>query len=97
MRGYLARRALTLVPTFLMVSLAVFSMVHFLPGNVVEFLAVEFAYADSAQLLRENLGLNKPFHVRCLSRLGGIFRGDHGTSLWTPTSLWSKSSPTAGP
>ena len=83
MRGYLARRVLTLIPTFLMVSLAVFSMVHFLPGDVVEVLAVEFAYADSAQLLRENLGLNEPFHVRYLSWLGGIFRGDLGTSLWT--------------
>ncbi len=83
MRGYLARRVLTLVPTFLMVSLAVFSMVHFLPGDVVEVLAVEFAYAESAERLRESMGLNEPFHVRYLSWLGGIVRGDLGTSLWT--------------
>lgn len=83
MHRYIARRLLMMIPTFLLVSVVVFSLVRFLPGDIVDILAEEYRYAESAQRLREVLGLDKPIHLQYFGWLGGVFTGDLGTSLWT--------------
>jgi peptide/nickel transport system permease protein len=83
MYRYVVRRLLTMVPTFLIVSLVVFGMVRFLPGDVVSALAENFQYAESADRMRETLGLNRAIHSQYFEWLGGVFTGDLGRSLWT--------------
>jgi peptide/nickel transport system permease protein len=83
MHRYIARRLLMMIPTFLLVSIVVFSLVRFLPGDIVDILAEEYRYAESAQRLREVLGLDEPIHIQYCGWLGGVFTGDMGTSLWT--------------
>ncbi len=88
MQRYLLRRVLLMFPVFIMVSISVFSMVRFLPGDIVTIMAEEFQYADTVQRMREELGLNKPFFVQYGEWVGGIVTGDLGNSMWTKRPVW---------
>ncbi len=81
MQQYLLRRVLLLVPTLLGVSIVVFCLVRFLPGDAVTMLLQEYAYAKDADEMRARLGLDRPIYVQYLEWLGGVLRGDLGTSL----------------
>ncbi|MDZ4230598.1 MAG: ABC transporter permease, partial [Dehalococcoidales bacterium] len=90
MRDYLIRRLLLLVPTLLMVTMIVFFLVRFIPGDVIDLMVREMAEEAraggmefTAQVLREQLGLDLPIHVQYGRWLGNAIRGDLGTSLWT--------------
>ncbi|MDP3879436.1 MAG: ABC transporter permease, partial [Dehalococcoidales bacterium] len=90
MRDYLIRRILLLVPTLLMVTMIVFFLVRFIPGDVIDLMVREMAEEAraggmefTAQVLREQLGLDLPIHVQYGRWLGNAIRGDLGTSLWT--------------
>lgn len=82
MRGYIVRRLLLTVPTLLGVTLMVSAMVHLLPGDAVTMMMQDYgSYAKSADDLRAQLGLTRPFYVQYLSWLGDIAHGDLGRSL----------------
>jgi peptide/nickel transport system permease protein len=81
MHLYLARRLLLLVPTLLGVSIVVFALVRLLPGDAVTMLLQEYAYAKDAEEMRARLGLDRPVYVQYGDWLGGVLRGDLGTSL----------------
>jgi peptide/nickel transport system permease protein len=46
-----------------------------------------YAYADSVEALRRELGLDKPMHIQYLERMSALLRGDLGHSLWTKESI----------
>jgi len=79
MSAYLVRRLLLAMPTLFGVSLLVAAMVRFLPGDAVDAMADQY-YGDLEEL-REELGLNKPFHEAYLTWMGKAVQGDFGTSL----------------
>ena len=81
MHLYLARRLVLLVPTLLGVSIVVFALVRLLPGDAVTMLLQEYAYAKDAEEMRARLGLDRPVYVQYGDWLGGVLRGDLGTSL----------------
>jgi peptide/nickel transport system permease protein len=79
---YIIRRVLLTIPALLGVSLIVSGMVRLLPGDAVTLMMQDYgSYAKNADDLRAQLGLNRPFAVQYLSWLGGVTRGDLGTSL----------------
>ncbi len=100
MRAYLVRRLLLVIPTLLLMSLGVFLNVRFIPGNVIDLMVAESMQsgtgsADPAvmeEVLRHQLGLDKPIHIQYLRWLGlwqqddgrfhGVLQGDLGHSLW---------------
>lgn len=88
MQRYLLRRLLLMFPVFLLVSLAAFSMIRFLPGDIVTIMAEEFQYADTMEKMRDELGLNDPFVVQYGKWIGHIVRGDLGDSMWTKRPVW---------
>ena len=81
MHVYLARRLLLVIPTLLGVSMVVFPLVRLLPGDAVTMLLQDYAYAKDADELRAQLGLDRPIYVQYVEWLGGVVRGDLGTSL----------------
>jgi peptide/nickel transport system permease protein len=81
MQVYLARRLLLVIPTLLGVSIVVFLLVRMLPGDAVTMLLQDYAYAKDADEMRTRLGLDRPIYVQYLDWLGGVVRGDLGTSL----------------
>jgi len=95
MRDYIVRRLVLMVPTLLTVTIVVFLMIRFIPGNIIEIMAAERAgqltetESETAieQLydsIRAELGLDVPVWTQYWRWIGGIVtRGDFGSSLWT--------------
>ncbi|GBD11404.1 Dipeptide transport system permease protein DppB [bacterium HR23] len=83
MRQYVLRRGLFVIPTLVMVTIVVFLMLRFLPGDVVHQMLEGYAYAPTVEALRRELGLDKPLLVQYATWIRDIFRGDLGHSLWT--------------
>jgi peptide/nickel transport system permease protein len=82
---YTINRILYLIPVLFILSVAVFSMVHFLPGDVIDVLAGEESINDPEvrAALEKEYGLDKPVYVQYLVWLGRVLRGNFGKSLVT--------------
>jgi len=87
MQVYLARRLLLVIPTLIGVSIIVFLLVRMLPGDAVTMLLQDYSYASDADAMRARLGLDRPIYVQYTEWLGGVVRGDLGTSLRNRTPV----------
>ena len=87
MHLYLARRLLLVIPTLIGVSIVVFLLVRLLPGDAVTMLLQDYAYAKDADEMRARLGLDRPIYVQYVEWIGGVARGDLGTSLRNKTPV----------
>ena len=82
MRTYIVRRLILMIPTLVGVTILVFSMVRFLPGDVIDQMLGEYRISiKSEQELRAKLGLDKPLYVQYFEWIGDVFRGNLGRSL----------------
>ncbi len=81
MTTYLLRRLVQIVPLALLVATLVFSLIHLIPGDPVEMMLGEGAQRGDLERLRSDLGLDRPLVEQYLGYLGGLVRGDLGTSL----------------
>jgi dipeptide transport system permease protein len=84
MFGFVLRRAGLVVPTFIGITLLVFSLIHLIPGDAVEAMSGERGMdpARYARLLHE-FGLDRPLYVQYFDYLGLVLQGDLGRSLIT--------------
>jgi peptide/nickel transport system permease protein len=100
MGRYIARRLALLVPTVVGISILVFALMRFLPGDVIDTmvgpeLIKNFSPEQRATLLRM-FGLDQPGYVQYARWLGGVARGNLGVSLRTSlpvTTLLGQSLP----
>ncbi|HEY3068652.1 MAG TPA: ABC transporter permease [Methylomirabilota bacterium] len=83
LRRYLVKRLLVAIPSLLIATLIVFSLPRLLPGDAVELMLAEKAYAKDVAELRAKLGLDRALSVQYVEWLGRVARGDLGESLWT--------------
>jgi peptide/nickel transport system permease protein len=83
MREYLLRRLLLLIPTILGVTLVVFVMMRFIPGDPVTNMMGENYSEEDARQLRHELGLDQPLVVQYVKWLLLLLRGDWGRSILT--------------
>ena len=84
MIGYIRDRLLTSIPVILGVSVLVFSMLHFLPGDPVVIMLGDAAGSpERIAELREQLGLDDPLPVQYARFLANAVRGDFGRSIRT--------------
>ena len=84
MLGFLLRRVGLIIPTFLGITLLVFSLIHLIPGDAVEAMSGERGMdpARYARLLNE-FGLDRPLYVQYFDYLKHVFQGDLGNSITT--------------
>src|SRR5207245_9549234 len=82
LKRYLAKRLLIAVPSLLIASLIVFTLPRLLPGDAVQLMLAEKAYAKDVDELRAKLGLDRPLVVQYVEWLGRRARGDLGEPLW---------------
>lgn len=82
-----ARRLIALVPMLFLVALMIFGLTYIIPGDAAATIAGENATASDVERIRQELGLDEPFHVQFLSWIGGVVKGDFGTSLSTGRSV----------
>ena len=83
MARFLARRLALTIPVLLGVATLVFSLIHFIPGDPAQAMLGEAAPQADVDELRKRLGLDRPLLEQYLTFLGGLVRGDLGTSLRT--------------
>jgi ABC-type dipeptide/oligopeptide/nickel transport system permease component len=84
MLRFLATRLVAAVPVLIGVSIAVFLMVHLLPGDPATIMLQGApASAEDIANLRHELGLDRPLHVQYASYVSRVLQGDFGTSIHT--------------
>ena len=98
MRAYVIRRLLLTIPTLFLVTLTVFMLVRFIPGDTIDMMLAEMQESSglgadlTREYLEELLGLDQPMMVQYGRWLGvlpqkdgefkGILQFDLGESLW---------------
>jgi glutathione transport system permease protein len=80
---YIAKRLLGLLPTLLLVGILVFLFVHLLPGDPARLAAGQDATPETVELVRKDLGLDRPLPEQFAHFVGGVLRWDFGRSLST--------------
>jgi peptide/nickel transport system permease protein len=81
MKEYIFRRLVLLVPTVLGVTILVFLMMHFIPGDPVALLLGDYYTEATAAAIRAQYGLDKPLHIQYFIWLKRLFIGDWGSSI----------------
>jgi glutathione transport system permease protein len=81
MTSYILKRLLGLLPTLLIVAVLVFLFVHMLPGDPARLAAGVDASPETVELVRQDLGLDKPMPQQFLNFFVNIVQGDFGHSL----------------
>jgi peptide/nickel transport system permease protein len=79
--AYITRRLLVTIIVLLLVSLISFSIMQLVPGDPATVMAGLAATSDQIQHIREQFGLDKPFHIQLLRWYAGIAVGDMGQSM----------------
>nr|PZN73363.1 MAG: peptide ABC transporter [Pseudomonadota bacterium] len=82
MYRFIMRRLVLLVPVLFGITLLVFSMIHLIPGDPVTVILGSEYTPETAQVLREQLGLDRPLHIQYLDWMGNVLRGDLGYSIF---------------
>lgn len=77
------QRLLWIVPVVLGVSLIVFSIMKLVPGDVAQVIAGLDGTAEDVELIRRDLGLDRPLHEQYLTFLLRSLQGDFGRSAVT--------------
>lgn len=83
MLRYIAKRVLEVIPTLLLITFFVFMFVRMIPGDPARLVAGADATGETIDMIREQLGLNKPLLTQYLDYMAGLLGGDLGTSLKT--------------
>lgn len=85
-RYALTRLALLLLGLFV-ASALIFMTLRVLPGDVAQLIAGVNSTPDQVAAIRDRLGLDDPLPVQYAAWIGGVLRGDLGTSLLTGSSV----------
>ena len=84
---YIVKRLLLMLPTLIGVALAIFLLMHVVPGDIALLIlgGDQGGELNPQELvkLRAQLGLNQPLYVQFLVWLWGVVHLNFGTSLWT--------------
>ncbi|WP_054006621.1 ABC transporter permease [Cypionkella psychrotolerans] len=81
MYSYLIRRVLMLVPVFLAVSLVIFLILHFIPGDPVDNLLKVGSSPAARAEMEARYGLDQPLPVQYGIWLSRVMQGDLGTAI----------------
>ncbi len=81
MLPWLIKRLLMLVPVFLAVSVVIFSILHFIPGDPIDNLLKIGSSPEARAEMEVRYGLDKPLTVQYSIWLGNVVQGDLGTAI----------------
>jgi peptide/nickel transport system permease protein len=83
MWGYIVRRLLLGIPTLLGVTVIVFSLMHLAPGDPISAMLPPDAPQEVVQMIRQQMGFDKPLPVQYWLWLTRVVQGDLGRSIAT--------------
>ena len=89
MLAYISRRLALVVPSLLLVSFGVFSLLRLVPGDALMAKIADAGMVPKANLdaIRHQLGIDQPFLVQYVHWLSGLVHGNFGRSLITNRSV----------
>lgn len=90
MLKYLRKRLVMMVFLLLGMTFIVFASLYFAPGDPAEIAAGPSATMEEIELMRQYLGLDRPFIVQYGTYLWNLLHGDFGTSLITRQPILSE-------
>lgn len=90
MLSFIIRRAFSIIPTLLGVSIIIFLMLAITPGDPAELLLGERATEETLEAMREHLGLNEPLYVQYGMFLKRLIKFDLGETIWTRQKVWNE-------
>ncbi|MDW0110735.1 glutathione ABC transporter permease GsiC [Sporosarcina aquimarina] len=83
MLRFLGKRLLQIIPILILVSIFIFLFVHMIPGDPARLVAGEDATIEDVELVRKELGLDKPIVEQYVTYMKNLVTGDLGKSLKT--------------
>ena len=83
MQKLITRRLIAMVPTVFVVTVVVFSLIHFSPYDPAATLLGDQDDPALIEVFRKELGLDRPLPVQYADWIGGVFTGDFGRSIRT--------------
>ena len=93
MKTYIIRRLIHTFFVVIMVTLMVFMVMHYLPGDPILMYLSEDEYSEvlvtpeMIEALRHKFGLDKPVMVQYFNWITGVLRGDLGVSILKETTV----------
>ncbi|RLE87555.1 MAG: ABC transporter permease, partial [Thermoprotei archaeon] len=81
LRTYIIVRTLMTIPIVFTLLTIVFIILRVMPGDPITAMVGMKAPPEYIERLKEEAGLNKPYHVQYVDYVLGIIRGDFGRSL----------------
>lgn len=100
MKEKIIKRILEAIPMLLFISFVSFLLMNLAPGDPAQGFITPKMSKEQADLIRANLGLDKPMLTRYVIWLQGVFKGDLGYSLITrqpvASEILSRMLPTLG-
>ena len=93
MTKYIIKRLLLLIPIILGVSAIIFILKTLTPGDPARQILGNDATEEQIQAKREELGLNDPVIIQYVRYIGGVVRGDFGTSYRTSEPVLKEIAP----
>jgi peptide/nickel transport system permease protein len=82
MMAFILRRLVMLIPVLLIVGIVVFTLIHLTPGDPASVILGPDATPEQVEAMREQLGLNDPFHIQFVNWFVKALRLDFGDSIF---------------
>ena len=83
MTGYIIRRLLLAIPVLIGVSILVFAMIRFIPGDPARAIAGVHASPEYIEQVRRDLLLDEGIHIQYYVYMSNLLQGDLGRSTFT--------------
>ncbi len=82
MQRYILNRFISFIPVFFLISVIVFSLIHLIPGDPIDYLYEDEIMTAEIRAEHERaLGFDKPLPLQYVYWMGKLFRGDFGMSI----------------
>lgn len=86
---YAGKRFLQVIPALFGISVAVFLLVHAIPGDPADVILGQTSTPARAKVIHHMLGIDRPVLVQYFSFLNHLFHGSFGTSFYNNESVTS--------
>lgn len=93
MGRYILKRLIEMIPILFVVTVLVFLFVHFIPGDPARLVAGKDASTQEVEIIRTELGLDKPMVVQYVDYMKNLLTGNLGNSLKTGMPVTSMFAP----
>ncbi|MFT0803927.1 ABC transporter permease [Bacillus swezeyi] len=93
MLAYCLKRTVMLIPVLIGMTLVVFSIIRFIPGNPAQVILGQRATKEAVEQLTIQLGLDQPWYIQYGRYIGDLLKGDLGTSIRTGAAITKEIQP----